>query len=148
LPSIETAALIVAAGRGYRLGGALPKQYLPLAGRAVLRHSLEAFTRHPAVDVVRVVIHPDDLGLYEQAAGGLELLPPVPGGATRQESVRLGLESLAEVKPARVLIHDAARPFADAGLIQRMVDALAATPGAIPALRVADTLKRGADGII
>lgn len=145
---METAALIVAAGRGYRLGGALPKQYLPLAGRPILRHSLEAFTRHPAVDAVRVVIHPDDLGLYEQAAGGLDLLPPVQGGATRQESVRLGLESLAEVRPARVLIHDAARPFADAGLIQRMIDALAATPGAIPALPVADTLKRGAEGVI
>ena len=148
MPSVETAALIVAAGRGYRLGGALPKQYLPLAGRPVLRHSLETFTRHPAIDAVRVVIHRDDRELYEQAARGLDLLPPVEGGATRQDSVRLGLESLGEVKPARVLIHDAARPFADAGLIQRMVDALAATPGAIPALPVADTIKRGVEGLI
>jgi 2-C-methyl-D-erythritol 4-phosphate cytidylyltransferase/2-C-methyl-D-erythritol 2,4-cyclodiphosphate synthase len=148
MPSVETAALIVAAGRGYRLGGALPKQYLPLAGRPVLRHSLETFARHPAIDAVRVVIHRDDLDLYEQAARGLDLLPPVEGGATRQDSVRLGLESLDEVKPTRVLIHDAARPFADAGLIQRMVDALATTPGAIPALPVADTIKRGAEGVI
>ena len=148
MPSVATAALIVAAGRGYRLGGALPKQYLPLAGRPVLRHSLETFIRHPAIDAVRVVIHRDDLELYEQAARGLDLLPPVEGGATRQDSVRLGLESLGEVKPARVLIHDAARPFADAGLIQRMVDALAATPGAIPALPVADTIKRGVEGLI
>jgi len=148
MPSVETAALIVAAGRGYRLGGALPKQYLPLAGRPVLRHSLETFTRHPAIDAVRVVIHRDDRELYEQAARGLDLLPPVEGGATRQDSVRLGLESLGEVKPARVLIHDAERPFADAGLIQRMVDALAATPGAIPALPVADTIKRGVEGLI
>jgi 2-C-methyl-D-erythritol 4-phosphate cytidylyltransferase / 2-C-methyl-D-erythritol 2,4-cyclodiphosphate synthase len=148
MPSVETAALIVAAGRGYRLGGALPKQYLPLAGRPVLRYSLETFARHPAIDAVRVVIHRDDLELYERAAHGLELLSPVEGGATRQDSVRLGLESLGEVKPARVLIHDAARPFADAGLIQRMVDALAATPGAIPALPVADTIKRGVEGLI
>ena len=148
MPSVATAALIVAAGRGYRLGGALPKQYLPLAGSPVLRHSLETFIRHPAIDAVRVVIHRDDLELYEQAARGLDLLPPVEGGATRQDSVRLGLESLGEVKPARVLIHDAARPFADAGLIQRMVDALAATPGAIPALPVADTIKRGVEGLI
>jgi 2-C-methyl-D-erythritol 4-phosphate cytidylyltransferase/2-C-methyl-D-erythritol 2,4-cyclodiphosphate synthase len=148
MPSVETAALIVAAGRGYRLGGALPKQYLPLTGRPVLRHSLETFARHPAIDAVRVVIHRDDLSLYEQAARGLDLLPPVEGGATRQDSVRLGLESLGEVKPVRVLIHDAARPFADAGLIQRMVDALAATPGAIPALPVADTIKRGVEGLI
>ena len=148
MPSVETAALIVAAGRGHRLGGALPKQYLPLAGRPVLRHSLETFIRHPAIDAVRVVIHRDDLELYEQAARGLDLLPPVEGGATRQDSVRLGLESLGEVRPARVLIHDAARPFADAGLIQRMVDALAATPGAIPALPVADTIKRGVEGLV
>jgi 2-C-methyl-D-erythritol 4-phosphate cytidylyltransferase/2-C-methyl-D-erythritol 2,4-cyclodiphosphate synthase len=148
MPSVETAALIVAAGRGHRLGGALPKQYLPLAGRPVLRYSLETFVRHPAIDAVRVVIHRDDLELYEQAARGLDLLPPVEGGATRQDSVRLGLESLGEVKPARVLIHDAARPFADAGLIQRMVDALAATPGAIPALPLADTIKRGTEGLV
>jgi 2-C-methyl-D-erythritol 4-phosphate cytidylyltransferase / 2-C-methyl-D-erythritol 2,4-cyclodiphosphate synthase len=148
MPPVETAALIVAAGRGYRLGGALPKQYLPLAGRPVLRYSLETFARHPAIDAVRVVIHRDDLELYERAAHGLDLLSPVEGGATRQDSVRLGLESLGEVKPARVLIHDAARPFADAGLIQRMVDALAATPGAIPALPVADTIKRGVEGVI
>ena len=148
MPSVETAALIVAAGRGYRLGGAPPKQYLPPAGRPVLRYSLETFARHPAIDAVRVVIHRDDLELYERAAHGLDLLSPVEGGATRQDSVRLGLESLGEVKPARVLIHDAARPFADAGLIQRMVDALAATPGAIPALPVADTIKRGVEGVI
>ena len=148
MPSVETAALIVAAGRGHRLGGALPKQYLPLAGRPVLRYSLETFARHPAVDAVRVVIHRDDLELYEHAARGLDLLSPVEGGATRQDSVRLGLESLGEVRPARVLIHDAARPFADAGLIQRMVDALAATPGAIPALPVADTIKRGVEGLV
>ena len=148
MPSVETAALIVAAGRGYRLGGALPKQYLPLAGRPVLRYSLETFARHPAVDAVRVVIHRDDLELYEHAARGLDLLSPVEGGATRQDSVRLGLESLGEVRPARVLIHDGARPFADAGLIQRMVDALAATPGAIPALPVADTIKRGVEGLV
>ncbi|HEY8014643.1 MAG TPA: 2-C-methyl-D-erythritol 4-phosphate cytidylyltransferase, partial [Dongiaceae bacterium] len=143
-----TAALIVAAGRGHRLGGAMPKQYLPLAGRAVLRHSLETFARHPAVGAVRVVIHRDDMDLYGAAADGLGLLPPVEGGATRQESVRLGLESLRSLNPSRVLIHDAARPFADAALIQRMIGALDASPGAIPALPVADTIKRGSAGMI
>ena len=148
MASIETAALIVAAGRGQRLGGAVPKQYLPLAGKAVLRHSLEAFARHPAVQALRVVIHGDDLDLYNSAAEGLGLLSPVEGGATRQESVRLGLESLDELQPAGVLIHDAARPFADSGLIGRMVEALAKAPGAIPALPVADTIKRGAAGVV
>ena len=148
MASIETAALIVAAGRGQRLGGAVPKQYLPLAGKAVLRHSLEAFARHPAVQALRVVIHGDDLDLYNSAAEGLGLLSPVEGGATRQESVRLGLESLNALQPAGVLIHDAARPFADPGLIGRMVEALAKAPGAIPALPVADTIKRGAAGVV
>jgi 2-C-methyl-D-erythritol 4-phosphate cytidylyltransferase/2-C-methyl-D-erythritol 2,4-cyclodiphosphate synthase len=147
-PEVETAVLVVAAGRGHRLGGALPKQYLPLAGRPVLRHSLEVFAQHPAVDAVRVVIHPDDLDLYQAAARGLDLLSPVDGGATRQDSVRLGLESLSALRPRRVLIHDAARPFADAALVQRMVSALDEGPGAIPALPVADTLKRGAEGVI
>ena len=90
-----TVALLVAAGRGQRFGAALPKQYLPLAGKPVLRHSVEAFARHPSVDAVRVVIHGDDRQRYEAALSGLTLLPPVEGGATRQESVRRGLESLS-----------------------------------------------------
>jgi 2-C-methyl-D-erythritol 4-phosphate cytidylyltransferase / 2-C-methyl-D-erythritol 2,4-cyclodiphosphate synthase len=146
--AIETVALIVAAGRGQRLGGAMPKQYLPLTGKPVLRHSLETFLRHPAVDAVRVVIHGEDIDLYQAATADLAPLAPIPGGATRQESVRLGLESLAALQPLRVLIHDAARPFADAALIGRMVAALGAAPGAIPALPVADTIKRGAGGLI
>lgn len=137
-------ALIVAAGRGSRAGGGLPKQYRDLAGQAVLRHSIAVFAGHPRIDNVRVVIHPDDRALYDQAIAGFELLPPTPGGATRQDSVRLGLESVAELRPAHVLIHDGARPFIDAAIIERTLDALAASPGAIPALPVTDTLKRAA----
>lgn len=136
-------ALIVAAGRGSRAGGGVPKQYRDLAGHAVLRHSVAVFAGHPRVDRVRVVIHPDDRRLYDGAVAGIDVLPPVPGGATRQDSVRLGLESLAELRPDRVLIHDGARPFVDAVLIDRTIEALAAMPGAIPALPVTDTLKRG-----
>jgi 2-C-methyl-D-erythritol 4-phosphate cytidylyltransferase / 2-C-methyl-D-erythritol 2,4-cyclodiphosphate synthase len=141
-------ALVVAAGRGTRLGGALPKQYLPLAGKPLLRYSLEALSRHRAIDRVRVVYHPDDSAHYDAASGGLALLPPVPGGTARQDSVRLGLESLASLTPARVLIHDGARPFLDAGVIDRVLAALDAAPGAIPALPLRDTVKRGADGRI
>ena len=141
-------ALVVAAGRGTRLGGALPKQYLPLAGRPLLRHSLEILAAHPSVSQVRVVFHPDDRDLYDAAVAGLDLLSPVPGGAARQDSVRLGLESLESLAPARVLIHDAARPFLDGGIIDRVLDALEAAPGAIPALPVSDTLKRAVDGAI
>ncbi|MEO5338032.1 MAG: bifunctional 2-C-methyl-D-erythritol 4-phosphate cytidylyltransferase/2-C-methyl-D-erythritol 2,4-cyclodiphosphate synthase [Magnetospirillum sp. WYHS-4] len=139
-------ALVVAGGRGTRFGGDLPKQYRLLAGKAVIRHALEAFAAHPQVDAVQAVIHPDDATLFAEAAAGLDLPPPVHGGATRQESVRLGLESLAASDPALVLIHDAARPHPGEALIGRVIAALAVHPGAIPALPVADTLKRGADG--
>jgi len=139
-------ALVVAAGRGTRLGGPLPKQYLPLAGQKLLRYSLEALTAHPAIAGVRVVFNPDDNAHYSAAAEGLALLPPVAGGAARQDSVRLGLESLAEYAPERVLIHDGARPFLDRGTIDRVLAALDKAPGAVPALPLRDTVKRGRDG--
>lgn len=141
-------ALVVAAGRGRRLGGGTPKQYLELGGRPVLRHSLAAFAVNPQIDAVRAVIHPDDRDLYEQAAAGLGLLEPAMGGETRQDSVRLGLESLESLAPEMVLIHDGARPFIDAGTIGRTIAALASHSGAIPALAVADTIKRGGDGMV
>jgi 2-C-methyl-D-erythritol 4-phosphate cytidylyltransferase/2-C-methyl-D-erythritol 2,4-cyclodiphosphate synthase len=143
---VSCIALVVAAGRGTRLGGPLPKQYLPLAGQPLLRHSLEALQRHPAVGAVRVVYNPDDGALYEAAARGLDLLPPVPGGAARQDSVRRGLESLEALAPERVLIHDGARPFLDRDTIDRVLDALDRAPGAIPALPLRDTVKRGEAG--
>ena len=143
---VSCIALVVAAGRGTRLGGPLPKQYLPLAGRPLLRHSLETLAAHPGIDAVRVVYNPDDAAPYAAAARGLDLLPPVAGGAARQDSVRLGLESLAAAPPERVLIHDGARPFLDRATIDRVLAALGQAPGAIPALAVKDTVKRGADG--
>ena len=141
-------ALIVAAGRGTRLGAPLPKQYLPLGGVAVLRHSVLALRRHPAVSGVRVVIHPSDRALYDEAVAGLDLLPPVAGGAQRQDSVRNGIESLAAAAPDRVLIHDGARPFLDAPTIDRVLTALDRHDGAIAALPVRDTVKRGEAGTI
>ncbi len=145
---MSTIALIVAAGRGQRFGGALPKQYQDLAGRPILAHSLAAFAAHPQVDGVRAVIHPDDRDLYDRAAAGLPLLEPVAGGAERQESVLNGLESLRDRAPAKVLIHDGARPFPPPAVIAAVVDALDTAPGAIPALPVTDTLKRGGGGLI
>ncbi len=142
----STVALVVAAGRGSRFGTGLPKQYAALGGRPLLGHSLEAFARHPRIDRVKAVIHPDDRALYERAAAGLDLLEPAAGGATRQDSVRRGLESLESLAPAAVLIHDGARPFVDAAVIDRVLDALASAPGAIAALPVTDTLKRSETG--
>lgn len=134
--------LIVGAGQGVRLGGAVPKQYQRLAGEPVLRRTMRAFLDHPLVDAVRPVINPEHRALFDEATLGLAILEPVAGGATRQDSVRLGLESLAGLRPDRVLIHDAARPFVDGDVIARVVAALARAPGAIPALPVSDTLKR------
>lgn len=146
----ETVALIVAAGRGTRAGAAGPKQYLMLDGEPVLRRTLSPFLAHPGVSRALVVIHPDDHASYEDSVASLEgLLPPAIGGATRQDSVRAGLEALAAAAPARVLIHDAARPFVDAGTIDRVLAGLAEADGAIPALAIHDTVKRASpDGLI
>ena len=149
---VTTAALIVAAGRGHRVGGPLPKQYRRLAGHTVLGHSVRRFAEHPRIDRVRVVINPADRLLYDDAVQGSEgaeagkLLAPVAGGATRQESVRNGLESLAEVPPDLVLIHDGARPLVPDAVIDGALDALAGHDGALPALAVSDSLKRAAPG--
>jgi 2-C-methyl-D-erythritol 4-phosphate cytidylyltransferase/2-C-methyl-D-erythritol 2,4-cyclodiphosphate synthase len=143
-----THALIVAAGRGTRFGGALPKQYLPLGGASVLRHAVAAFARHPRIGAVQVVIRPEDRRVFDEAVAGLSLLPPIPGGAERQDSVRLGLEALVPHEPGRVLIHDGARPFPDQALIDRVIDALDDAPAAIPALPLGDTVKRVVDGWI
>ena len=137
-----TVAVIVASGRGQRFGGELPKQYARLAGVPLLRHTLERFADHPEVTGVRAVIHPDDRVLYEEAARGLELMPPAIGGETRQDSVRRGLESLTDRPPDMVLIQDGARPLTGADVISRVVEALDRFDGALPALPVSDTLKR------
>jgi 2-C-methyl-D-erythritol 4-phosphate cytidylyltransferase/2-C-methyl-D-erythritol 2,4-cyclodiphosphate synthase len=142
--SRRTLALIVAAGRGRRAGGGLPKQYRLLGGRPVLRRTVEAFLAHPAIDAVQVVIHPEDRELYDAAVAGLPLPAPLTGGATRQESVRRGLEA---VETGYVLIHDAARPFVTHDVIDRVIAALDADDGAVPALAVSDSLRRGASHV-
>jgi len=141
-------ALVLAAGRGARFGGTLPKQYLPLAGTSVLRHAVTAFAANPRIAGIQVTIRPEDRDVYDAALAGLDLLPPVPGGAERQDSVRLGLEAMARHAPARVLIHDGARPLPDAAMIDRIIDALDHAPAAIPGLPLGDTIKRVADGLI
>ena len=144
----QTVALVVAAGRGRRFGAPTPKQYLPLGRTTVIRHCLECFLGHRAVDAVGAVIHPDDHELYDRAVRGLVLLEPVPGGETRQESVHRGLESLAPLNPARVLIHDAARPFVGPKVIDDALGALDLAAGAVAAIPIRDTVKRAVDGCI
>ncbi|MBO6899697.1 MAG: 2-C-methyl-D-erythritol 4-phosphate cytidylyltransferase [Shimia sp.] len=142
------AALIVAAGRGSRMMEARPKQYLMLGGRAVLWHTVQAFLASERIHILRVVIHPDDRGLYDSAVAGIgdaRLDDPVPGGASRAASVRLGLEALQADRPAHVLIHDAARPFCAPELIAAVLEPLAEVEGAFAALPVVDALWK-ADG--
>jgi 2-C-methyl-D-erythritol 4-phosphate cytidylyltransferase / 2-C-methyl-D-erythritol 2,4-cyclodiphosphate synthase len=139
------AAIIVAGGKGTRVGGTRPKQYLPLGHETVVRWSLATFAKHPQVGAIQPVIHPDDKLLFETASAGLTLLPAAPGGATRQASVRAGLAALAAQRPDIVLVHDAARPFASATLVSRAIAAVEATGAAIPALPVTDTIKRAGE---
>jgi 2-C-methyl-D-erythritol 4-phosphate cytidylyltransferase/2-C-methyl-D-erythritol 2,4-cyclodiphosphate synthase len=135
------AAVVVAAGRGLRAGGDGPKQYREIGGEPLIRASLKRLAGHPDGAVVQPVIHPDDVALFRAAAAGLDVLEPVFGGATRQASVRAGLEVLSARQPDLVLVHDAARPFASAALISRGIAAAQACGAAIPALPIADTVK-------
>jgi 2-C-methyl-D-erythritol 4-phosphate cytidylyltransferase/2-C-methyl-D-erythritol 2,4-cyclodiphosphate synthase len=137
----KVAAVVVAAGRGLRAGGDLPKQYRHVLGEPVIRSSLALFAGHDAIGFVQPVIHPDDAALFQAASAGLDLLPPVDGGALRQASVRAGLEALQAHGPDLVLVHDAARPFASPALVTRAIAAARTSRAAVPAIGVADTVK-------
>lgn len=146
---MEVAGLIVAAGRGRRLGGELPKQYQRLGSGTVLGRAVSAMLSHTGVTRLVVVIHPDDRTLYDAALAGISdprLMPPVTGAETRSGSVLRGLEALAADPPALVLIHDAARPFLARPVIDAVLAALAEADGAVPALPVVDALWRGEEG--
>jgi 2-C-methyl-D-erythritol 4-phosphate cytidylyltransferase/2-C-methyl-D-erythritol 2,4-cyclodiphosphate synthase len=139
----KVAAVIVAAGRGQRAGSEVPKQYRRIAGEPVIRPALVAFLGHPQIDAVQPVIHAQDEEAFHAATAGLKALrPPVWGGATRQASVRAGLEALRGSAPDLVLIHDAARPFLTGALITRAIAAAQEHGAAVPAIAVADTVKK------
>ena len=138
---MTTAAVIVAAGRGTRAGGGIPKQWQLLDGQPVVARTVAAFRGQ--VDRLVVVIHPDDRPRAEALEAEL-----VEGGATRDASVRAALESLAGQGVTRVLIHDGARPFVSHAVIARVLDALETSPGVAPALMVTDALWRGAGGSV
>lgn len=114
----------------------------------ILRRTVEAFLAHPEIDLVQVLIHTDDRVLYNTALAGLSILSPLPGGAARQESVRLGLEGLAVHAPANVLIHDAVRPFVSPALISAVLAALVDHHGAMAGLPLSDTLKSCEGGMV
>ena len=138
----RTTALIVAAGSGSRSGGDIPKQYRMLAGKSVLAHAIDALAAHPDIDAVQVVIGEGQEALYAEAIGSRTLPAPVIGGASRRGSVANGL---AVTDADRLLVHDAARPFLPAAVIDRLLAALDTHEGAVPVLPVVDTLAQTGD---
>jgi 2-C-methyl-D-erythritol 4-phosphate cytidylyltransferase/2-C-methyl-D-erythritol 2,4-cyclodiphosphate synthase len=135
-------ALIVAAGKGERLGGDVPKQYRPIGGKPVLRWAVEALAGHAAIDQVCVVIGEGQQELAEDALRNLEVASFIRGGAERSDSVMNGLQAIGQ---GAVLVHDAARPFCPPAVIDRLLGALDGHDGAVPVLPVADTLAQGDD---
>src|SRR5579862_9280645 len=129
--AMRLAAILVAAGSGSRFGAETPKQFLLLAGKPVMRHCAETLAREAGT-----LLPVGDAEPITAALAGIEHLPPVAGGATRQDSVRLGLEAMVAQPPDVVLVHDAARPMIPAGTIPALLAALEMVPGAIPALPV------------
>ena len=140
---LDCVALVVAAGRGERFGGDIPKQYINLNGITLLRRSLEVLISNHHIQNIKVVIHPDDIEFYNEATEGLNILDPVFGADQRQESVRLGLQSFKQINPHYVLIHDAVRPFLTNDTIDALLTSLETQQLAvIPGLPVKDSLKR------
>lgn len=142
-PRPAVAALICAAGAGARAGVGPPKQFRGVAGRPMVALAAKTFLEHPAVDLVQIVIGPDQGAAYEVAMTDLsdtKLLAPAEGGATRQSSVKAGLDALASAAPEIVLVHDAARPFASAALIDRAINAAREAGAAVPGVPVVDTV--------
>lgn len=141
------AAIVLAGGSGTRAGAGTPKQFRPLGGTPMLRRALAAFARHPGVDCVQPVTRAGDEHALAALSGDLDLRPPCVGGAGRQQSVLAGLEALSTSPPEIVLIHDGARPFVSAALIERAIAAARTSGAALPVVPIAETVKQvEADG--
>jgi 2-C-methyl-D-erythritol 4-phosphate cytidylyltransferase len=145
-----TWAIVVAGGDGARLGADRPKAFVKLGGRPLLAHSIDLLEEHPAVDRIVLVVpaeweQPATLLADELAAG--KVAAAVPGGETRALSVAAGLDAVA-ADAGTILVHDAARPFASAELVDRLLEALADHDGAVPAVRLTDTVKRVREGLV
>jgi 2-C-methyl-D-erythritol 4-phosphate cytidylyltransferase/2-C-methyl-D-erythritol 2,4-cyclodiphosphate synthase len=145
---MTVAAVIVAGGNGHRVGSDVPKQYQLIGGKPVIWWTVKAFLDHPLVSHVRCVIGADHQEMFTRATVSLKLPPPVTGGATRQDSCCIGIEACAGLHPAKILIHDAARPFVSSDLISRLITELDLYEAVIPGLPVADTMKFAPGGVI
>ena len=144
---MHIAAVIVAAGKGERAGGGVPKQFVPLAGKPMIAHSVDRLLAHPNIASVHIVTGADQEATARSILGGRAIANFVSGGEFRQISVRSGIESANSHGATHVLIHDAARPFVSATVIDRLIAALDDCAGAVPVLPVVDTLAFGANGL-
>ena len=148
MPECRNVALIVAAGKGVRAGGTLPKQYVQLAGVAMVARAVDAFAAHPAIEAIYVVIGDDQHEQLNTALAGRKIAGAVKGGLNRIDSVRNGLEAIAADGSAKlVFIHDAARPLLPLAVIDRLITALESAPCVVPVLPVNDTLAKGGDAL-
>jgi 2-C-methyl-D-erythritol 4-phosphate cytidylyltransferase/2-C-methyl-D-erythritol 2,4-cyclodiphosphate synthase len=145
---MTVAAVVVAGGSGLRAGGEKPKQYQLIGGRPMIWWTLRRFAEHPGIAHVQAVIAEEHREMFATATADLAIRPPVIGGATRQESCRAGLEALAPLAPSKVLIHDAARPFASQDLISHVIAWLDRHGAVLPGLPIAETLKRAPGGVV
>jgi len=150
---MRVAVIIVAAGRGHRAGGEIPKQYISVCGKTILERTIQTFAKEPYIDLIQCVIHSDDRALYDLSIQAITqenqaekdqkmtILDPTLGGATRQQSVMNGLQGLAQDEPDLVLIHDAARPFVTPKHIEDIIMAATDHGAVVPVLPVVDTVK-------
>ena len=145
---MTVAAVIVAGGSGLRAGGERPKQYQLIGGKPVIWWTLKAFLDHPGIARVQTVIGEGHEAMFAESVAGLDVPMPVIGGATRQESCRIGVEAVERHAPSKVLIHDAARPFVSHDLISHVIAWLERFPAVIPGMPVAETLKFAPGGIV
>ena len=145
---MTVAAVVVAGGSGLRAGGEKPKQYQMIGGKPVIWWTLKAFLDHPGVNHVQPVIGEGHEEMFADSIRGLSLSHPVIGGATRQDSCRIGVEAVECHNPAKVLIHDAARPFVSQDLIGHVIAWLERYPAVVPGMPVAETLKFAPGGIV
>jgi 2-C-methyl-D-erythritol 4-phosphate cytidylyltransferase / 2-C-methyl-D-erythritol 2,4-cyclodiphosphate synthase len=146
--TMKVAAVIVAGGSGLRAGGELPKQYQIIGGKPVIWWTLNAFLNHPQISHVIVVLGAGHERLFASATTGIKVHAAVTGGATRQESCRIGIEACAKIAPDKIMIHDAARPFVSAAQITQVIVELEHAEAVVPGLAFADTMKFAPNGVI
>lgn len=138
---MQPVVVILAGGTGSRFGGPVPKQYLPLSSRPVIRWTIDLFRRHPLIDQVVVVINKEHRKLYEEATEGLSGITSVIGGSSRQESLWAALEHLSSAPPRQVIVHDGCRPFAPLSVLDRVLSALQTECAVTSAIPAADGLR-------